>query len=71
MTLAPSTAAAAWPRAQAFTSWAKSTTSPSCSLRSTSTREPQSLEIFSEEASGAGRRPARGMLAARVRILEE
>jgi hypothetical protein len=54
----------AWPRAQAFTSWAKSVTTGPSILRSTLTVEPHSLECAVALASGAARRPSRGMLPA-------
>ena len=44
----------AWPSAQAFTSCAKSVTTPSCILRSTVTVEPHSLECAVAVASGVG-----------------
>jgi hypothetical protein len=58
----------AWPRAQAFTSWAKSVTVPSLTERSTVTVEPQSLEWAVALASGASSRPRRGMSAASSRM---
>ena len=53
MTCAPSTAAEAWPSAQAFTFWAKSAIRPSSTARSTVTVEPQSGERFLTLACGA------------------
>ena len=58
----------AWPSAQAFTSWAKSVTLSPSILRSTVTVEPHSLEWAVALASGAGRRPRRGILPASSRI---
>jgi len=54
----------ACPSAQAFTSWAKSVTTPPSILRSTFTVEPQSFEWAVALASGSGRRPRRGILPA-------
>src|SRR5271166_277325 len=62
--------AAAWPKAQALTSWAKSTILPSSMTRSTITVEPHSFECALAVAPGAGRRPWRGIFAARSRIWE-
>ena len=64
-------AAEAWPSAQAWTSWAKSETRPSSTQRSTVTFDPQSLDTFSEDAWGAGSRPACGISAASLRIFVE
>src|ERR1017187_10547333 len=58
----------AWPSAQAFTSWAKSDTTEPSILTSTVTVEPHNLEWAVALASGALRRPRRGILPARSRI---
>ena len=62
-------AGGAWPRAQAFTSWAKSATRSPSTVTSTSTRLPQSLDTFSEDPWGAANMPRAGRLAARASTL--
>ena len=64
----PSTAAEAWPSAQAFTSWPKPAIRSPSSATSTVTVEPHSGERRVAEPSGRGSRSACGMSAASARM---
>lgn len=69
---APIKAAAAWPSAQALTSWPSAAIRPSASRSSaTSTRLPQTGECFSAKACAPSSRPRCGIPAASLNMSRE